>query len=130
LGHIGIQLAAKMGFRTVAIGGGGDKDDLARKLGAEHYIDTGAEAPAAAPQALGGARTILATVPSGKAVSPLIGGLGVRPKLVVVGVSPEPIETRALSWSATAPASLAMRLAPRSRARTRCASLQCPACGR
>jgi hypothetical protein len=79
------QLAAKMGFRTVAIGGGGDKDDLARKLGAEHYIDTGAEDPVAALQALGGARTILATVPSGKAVSPLIGSLGVRGKLVVVG---------------------------------------------
>jgi D-arabinose 1-dehydrogenase-like Zn-dependent alcohol dehydrogenase len=85
LGHLGIQLAAKMGFRTVAIGGGGDKDDLARKLGAEHYIDTGAEDPVAALQALGGARTILATVPSGKAVSPLIGSLGVRGKLVVVG---------------------------------------------
>ena len=93
LGHLGIQFAAKMGFRTVAVGRGGDKEDLALKLGAERYIDSGAEDPAAALQALGGARTILATVPSGKAVSPLIGGLSVRGKLVVVGVSPEPIET-------------------------------------
>jgi D-arabinose 1-dehydrogenase-like Zn-dependent alcohol dehydrogenase len=93
LGHLGIQFAAKMGFRTVAVGRGGDKEDLALKLGAERYIDSGAEDPAVALQALGGARTILATVPSGKAVSPLIGGLSVRGKLVVVGVSPEPIET-------------------------------------
>jgi D-arabinose 1-dehydrogenase-like Zn-dependent alcohol dehydrogenase len=82
-----------MGFRTVAVGRGGDKQELALKLGAAHYIDSGAEDPAAALQALGGAQTILATVPSGKAVSPLIGGLGVRGKLVIVGVSPEPIET-------------------------------------
>jgi D-arabinose 1-dehydrogenase-like Zn-dependent alcohol dehydrogenase len=91
LGHLGIQFAAKMGFRTVAVGRGGDKEGLALKLG--RYIDSGTEDPAAALQALGGARTILATVPSGKAVSPLIGGLSVRGKLVVVGVSPEPIET-------------------------------------
>jgi D-arabinose 1-dehydrogenase-like Zn-dependent alcohol dehydrogenase len=92
LGHLGIQFAAKMGFRTVAIGRGGDKERLALKLGAERYIDSGAEDPVAALQALGGAKTILATVPSGKAVSPLVGGLGVRGKLVVIGISPEPIE--------------------------------------
>ena len=93
LGHLGIQFSAKMGFRTVAIGRGSDKEVLARQLGAAHYIDSAAEDPAAALQALGGAQTILATVPSGKAVSPLLAGLGVRGKLVVVGVSPEPIET-------------------------------------
>ena len=93
LGHLGIQFAAKMGFRTVALGRGADKEPLARKLGAHHYIDTGAQDPGAALQAMGGAKTILATVPSGKAVTPLIAGLGVRGKLVVVGVSPEPIET-------------------------------------
>ena len=92
LGHLGIQFAAKMGFRTVAIGRGGDKEGLALKLGAERYIDTGKEDAAAALQALGGAKAILATVPSGKAVSPLVGGLGVRGKLIIVGVSPEPIE--------------------------------------
>ena len=92
LGHLGIQFAAKMGFRTFAIGRGGDKDDLAIKLGAERYIDSSKEDPAAALQAFGGAQTILATVPSGKAVSPLIAGLGSRGKLIVIGVSPEPIE--------------------------------------
>ena len=93
LGHLGIQFAAKMGFQTVAIGRGADKETLARKLGAHHYIDSAAADPGASLQKLGGARTILATVPSGKAVSPLIAGLGVRGRLVVVGVSPEPIET-------------------------------------
>ena len=92
LGHLGIQFAAKMGFRTVAIGRGADKEPLARKLGAFHYIDSDAGDPGAALQALGGARTILATVPSGKAVSPMLAGLGVRGQLLVIGVSPEPIE--------------------------------------
>jgi D-arabinose 1-dehydrogenase-like Zn-dependent alcohol dehydrogenase len=91
LGHLGIQFAAKMGFRTVAVGRGADKEELARKLGAIHYIDSDAGDPGAALQALGGAQTILATVPSGKAVTPLLAGLCVRGKLVVVGVSPEPI---------------------------------------
>jgi D-arabinose 1-dehydrogenase-like Zn-dependent alcohol dehydrogenase len=93
LGHLGVQFAAKMGFRTVAVGRGADKEGLARQLGAHHYIDSAAEDPGAALQKLGGAKTILATVPSGKAVSPLIAGLGVRGRLVIVGVSPEPIET-------------------------------------
>jgi len=92
LGHLGIQFAAKMGFRTVAIGRGSDKNGLALQLGAHHYIDSGAGNPGAALQVMGGAQLILATVPSGKAVSPLLSGLGVRGKLVVVGVSPEPIE--------------------------------------
>jgi D-arabinose 1-dehydrogenase-like Zn-dependent alcohol dehydrogenase len=93
LGHLGVQFAAKMGFRTAAVGRGADKEGLARELGAHHYIDSAAEDPGAALQKLGGAKTILATVPSGKAVSPLIAGLGVRGRLVIVGVSPEPIET-------------------------------------
>ncbi len=92
LGHLGIQFAAKMGFRTVAIGRGADEQGLTRQLGAHHYIDSDNRDPGAALQALGGARTILATVPSGEAISPLVAGLGVRGKLVVVGVSPEPIK--------------------------------------
>ena len=60
LGHLGVQYARQMGFRTVAIGRGADKEALAKKLGAHHYIDTDAGAPAAALQALGGARVILA----------------------------------------------------------------------
>jgi propanol-preferring alcohol dehydrogenase len=92
LGHLGIQFASKMGFRTIAVGRGGDKNKLALQLGAEHYIDSDSEDPVAKLKQLGGAQTILATVPSGKAASPFIDALGVRGRLVVVGVSPEPIE--------------------------------------
>ena len=91
LGHLGVQFAAKMGFRTVAIARGRDKEPLAKQLGAHIYIDSGAEDPAEELQKLGGAKTILATAPNGSAVSSVIGGLGVRGKLVVVGVSPEPM---------------------------------------
>src|SRR2546430_8403890 len=63
LGHLGIQCARRMGFRTVAIGRGGDKEPLARKLGAHEYIDTSEGAPAEAIQKLGGARGVLATPP-------------------------------------------------------------------
>jgi D-arabinose 1-dehydrogenase-like Zn-dependent alcohol dehydrogenase len=97
LGHLGIQFAAKMGFRTVAIGRGGDKDGLAKRLGAERYIDTRTEDAAASLQALGGARAILATVPSGAAISPLVGGLGVRGRLIIIGISPEPIAVPSLA---------------------------------
>ena len=69
LGHLGIQFAAKMGFRTVAIARGMDKEPLARKLGAAHYIDSHAHDPAAELLKLGGAKVILATVTSGKAMS-------------------------------------------------------------
>jgi D-arabinose 1-dehydrogenase-like Zn-dependent alcohol dehydrogenase len=92
LGHLGVQFAAKMGFRTVAIARGEDKRALAMQLGAHHYVDSAAGDPGAALQALGGAKTILTTITSGKAVGAVMGGLGVRGKLVVVGVSPEPIE--------------------------------------
>jgi len=55
LGHLGIQYARQMGFRTVAIGRGADKQPLAKKLGAHEYIDTNEGAPAAALQRLRGA---------------------------------------------------------------------------
>jgi D-arabinose 1-dehydrogenase-like Zn-dependent alcohol dehydrogenase len=92
LGHLGVQFAAKMGFHTVAIARGKDKADLARKLGAHRYIDSEAEDAAAALTALGGAKVILATVTSGKAMTPLIDGLGIGGTLLVVGASPEPVE--------------------------------------
>lgn len=92
LGHFGIQFANKMGFETVAIGRGADKRELITKLGAHHYIDTTVEKPAEALQKLGGAKTILATAPSGKSMTELVGGLGVDGTLVVVGASPEAIE--------------------------------------
>src|SRR6478752_1718313 len=76
LGHLGIQYARQMGFRTVAIGRGGDKKDLAGKLGAHEYVDTTAGPPAQALQKLGGARVILATAPDSKSMSALVDGLG------------------------------------------------------
>jgi D-arabinose 1-dehydrogenase-like Zn-dependent alcohol dehydrogenase len=91
LGHLGVQYARKMGFRTVAIGGGPDKQHLATKLGAHIYIDAKSEDVAAALQKLGGADVILATAPSGSAIGSLLPGLAVRGKLIVVGVSGDPI---------------------------------------
>lgn len=87
LGHLGVQFAAKMGFRTVAIARGGDKEPLARELGASEYIDSRAQDPAAELVKLGGAKVVLATVTSGQAMSAVIGGLGVNGKLLVVGAA-------------------------------------------
>lgn len=92
LGHLGVQFAAKMGFRTVAIARGGEKEALARQLGAHIYLDSTTQDVAAELTKLGGAKTILATVTSGKAMSAVIPGLAVRGKLVVVGVGMDPIE--------------------------------------
>ncbi len=88
LGHLGIQYARQMGFRTVAIGRGGDKEALARKLGAHEYIDTASGTPAAALQKLGGARVALATAPDSKSISALVDGLAPGGKLIVIGVGP------------------------------------------
>ncbi|WP_321781733.1 alcohol dehydrogenase [Paraburkholderia sp. J94] len=92
LGHLGVQFARKMGFVTVAIARGQDKAPLAKQLGAHHYIDSQAQNVAEALLALGGARVILATVTSGKAMSAALGGLGLNGKLIMVGVSEEPVE--------------------------------------
>jgi D-arabinose 1-dehydrogenase-like Zn-dependent alcohol dehydrogenase len=95
LGHLGIQFAAKMGFTTVAIARGSDKEPLSRKLGASHYIDSQAQDAAAELVKLGGARVILATVTSGKAMSAILGGLGVNGKLMVLGAADAPLEVNA-----------------------------------
>jgi D-arabinose 1-dehydrogenase-like Zn-dependent alcohol dehydrogenase len=95
LGHLGVQFAAKMGFRTVAIARGRDKEPLARKLGASEYIDTETQDPAAELLHLGGARVVFATVTNGKAMSAVLGGLGVNGKLIVLGAPPEPLEVSA-----------------------------------
>ena len=95
LGHLGIQFAAKMGFKTVAIARGKDKEPLARKLGAWHYIDSQAQDAAAELVKLGGAKVILATVTSGKAMSAILGGLAVNGKLIIVGAADEPLEVNA-----------------------------------
>ena len=92
LGHLGVQFARRMGFRTVAINNGPEKAKLAKELGAHSYLDTAAEDVAAALQRMGGARAILATAPSGKAIAALVPGLAVRGKLIVVGVAPDAIE--------------------------------------
>ena len=96
LGHLGVQFARQMGFRTVAIGRGADKGQLARKLGAHVYIDSGAVDPAQELQKLGGARLILATAPDAKAMSGLVGGLARKGELLLVGVPAEPLSIDAL----------------------------------
>jgi D-arabinose 1-dehydrogenase-like Zn-dependent alcohol dehydrogenase len=85
LGHLGIQYARQMGFRTIAIGRGADKQPLASKLGAHQYIDSGATNPSDALQKLGGAHVILATAPDSKSMSALVNGLGPNGKMMVVG---------------------------------------------
>ena len=96
LGHLGIQFANKMGFRTVAIGRGKDKEPLALKLGAARYLDTDAMNAAGELTKMGGASVILATAPNSKAMADLIDGLGVGGKLVVVGASADPISVTPL----------------------------------
>jgi len=92
LGHLAVQFAAKMGFHTVAIARGKDKEKLALELGAHRYLDSQTQDVAKELMALGGAKVVLATATSGKAMTPLIDGLGVDGTLVVLGASPEPIE--------------------------------------
>jgi D-arabinose 1-dehydrogenase-like Zn-dependent alcohol dehydrogenase len=91
LGHLGVQYARRMGFETVALGRGKDKEPLAKKLGAHHYIDSDVVDPVAELQKLGGARVILATAPSAKAISEVVGGLGVNGNLLVPAAPSEPL---------------------------------------
>lgn len=87
LGHLGVQYAAKMGFRTVAIARGSDKEPLARQLGAAHYIDSQAADPAVELTKLGGAKIVLATVTHGPAMSATVGGLAPHGRLMVLGAA-------------------------------------------
>lgn len=87
LGHLGVQYAAKMGFHTVGIARGKDKEPLARQLGASVYIDSQAQDPAAELVKLGGARVVLATATSGEAMSAVQGGLAVNGTLLIVGAA-------------------------------------------
>ncbi len=91
LGHLGVQYARQMGFETVAISRGKDKELLAKKLGAHHYIDSDVGDAAAELQKLGGARVILATAPNAKAISALVDGLSVNGKLLVPAAPSEPL---------------------------------------
>ena len=87
LGHLGIQFAARLGFRVAAVNRGRDKEKLARSLGAHEYIDTTEADPAAALQALGGARAILATVTNAQAMQAIAAGLGVNGTMLVIGAA-------------------------------------------
>ncbi len=92
LGHLGVQFAAKMGMKTVAIARGAEKEALAKKLGAHIYINSLSQDVAQELTALGGAKVILATVTDSKSMSEAAAGLGIDGKLLVVGASAEPIE--------------------------------------
>jgi D-arabinose 1-dehydrogenase-like Zn-dependent alcohol dehydrogenase len=92
LGHLGVQFASKLGFDTVAIARGTGKRELALGLGARHYVDSTAQDPADELRKLGGARVILSTITNAPAVTAVLGGLGVRGKLVIVGASMEPMQ--------------------------------------
>ena len=91
LGHLGVQFAVKLGFETVAVARGSEKEGLARKLGAHHYVDSNAGDPAQALLALGGVDLILSTVTSSDAMAAVFGGLRPRGTLLVVGASMDPI---------------------------------------
>jgi D-arabinose 1-dehydrogenase-like Zn-dependent alcohol dehydrogenase len=92
LGHLGIQFANKFGYWVAAVGRGTQSEPLAKKLGADLYIDSKAQNAAEELQQLGGARVILATAPNSKAMSELVGGLGPNGKLLVIGAAFDPIE--------------------------------------
>ncbi|MDT0688164.1 alcohol dehydrogenase [Salegentibacter sp. F188] len=92
LGHLAIQYAAKMGMRTVAISTSDDKKDLAKQLGAHHFINTGNSDAVKELKKLGGADLILATAPSSKAISSVIDGIAKNGKILMVAATGEPIE--------------------------------------
>ncbi len=96
LGHLGIQFAKHFGYRVAAVGRGPENAALAKKLGAHIYIDSASVDPVVELQKLGGARAILATAPSAKAMSSIAGGLGVNGVLIVVGAPAEPLELSAI----------------------------------
>jgi D-arabinose 1-dehydrogenase-like Zn-dependent alcohol dehydrogenase len=91
LGHLGVQFASKMGFNTVAIARGRDKEEFARSLGALHYIDSTASDVGAELQKLGGAKVVLSTVTAAGAMEPVMSGLDVDGQLLVVGAASEPL---------------------------------------
>jgi D-arabinose 1-dehydrogenase-like Zn-dependent alcohol dehydrogenase len=96
LGHLAVQFAAKMGFKTVAIARGADKGPFVKKLGAHVYIDSDKQDIAKELQKLGGARVIAATVTSGKAMNDAMGGLGIDGELLILGAADSPIQVNPL----------------------------------
>jgi D-arabinose 1-dehydrogenase-like Zn-dependent alcohol dehydrogenase len=96
LGHLAVQYAAKMGYDTVAIARGKDKEAEARQLGARHYIDGANQDVAAELLKLGGARVILTTVTNSEAMGAALGGLGTNGRMIIVGISQEPLQVSTL----------------------------------
>jgi NADPH2:quinone reductase len=101
LGHLGIQYAHAAGFETVALSRSPDKADLARELGADHFVDASEEDPAKRLRALGGADVILGTAPSSDAIESILGGIGTDGSVVLVGVPGEPVEANVQNLVAT-----------------------------
>jgi alcohol dehydrogenase, propanol-preferring len=97
LGHLGIQYANRMGFRTVAISNGADKEELARSLGAHEYVDTTKVTAAEGLMKLGGADLVLATAPNSAAIASTVGGLKARGKLLIVAAPAEPVNVSAFA---------------------------------
>src|SRR5580692_6893701 len=97
LGHLGIQFAVRMGFRTVAVSRGAEKEELARQLGAHEYVDTQKVAAAEGLQKLGGADLVLATAPHAEAIESTVGGLKARGKLLIVAAPFEPLKVSAFA---------------------------------
>jgi D-arabinose 1-dehydrogenase-like Zn-dependent alcohol dehydrogenase len=97
LGHLGVQYARQMGFETIAINRGNDKEELARQLGAHHYIDATTQDVVAELQKLGGASVILATAPNAQAISGLVDGLAPSGKLLVPAAPLEPLSINVFS---------------------------------
>lgn len=98
LGHLAVQYAKKAGYEVAAISRGADKEQLARQLGAHHYIDSEKENPAEALKALGGAKVILATAPNAKTISSLMGGLGTKGELIIAAVDDTPLDWSAMDF--------------------------------
>ena len=92
LGHLGVQFAVKMGFRTVAIARGPEKGELARELGAHHYIDSTASEVATELQKLGGARVVAATATNAEAITAALGGLGLHGELLTLAALTDPVQ--------------------------------------
>jgi len=95
LGHLGVQFAARMGFKTVAIARGKDKEPLAKQLGAWRYIDSQTQDPARELAGLGGAKLVLATATDSSAMTAVLGGLGINGKLLILGAPHEPLQVPA-----------------------------------
>jgi propanol-preferring alcohol dehydrogenase len=96
LGHLALQYSKKLGFYTVTVSRGKDSEKLAIELGADRYIDSSAADPVEELRAMGGAKAILATTPSGKAISAILDGLAVNGKLILIAQTVEPIEVNTI----------------------------------